>query len=45
MKLVLNSVGDVEDSNAKAEYWVGIRRGWMLVLEKGDWSRGTNGMQ
>lgn len=45
MKQVLNSVGNVEDSNAKTGYWVGIRWEWMLVLEKGDWSRGTNGMQ
>ena len=36
MKLMLNFVGNVEDS--KAGYWVGVGRDWMLVVDKGNWS-------
>jgi len=38
VKLMLNSVGNVEDSISKAEYRVAVGRDWMLIVDKGNWS-------
>ena len=36
MKLMLNSVGNVEGSIPKAGFWVGVGWDWILVMGKGN---------